>query len=486
MVAVVEVDRRAPNLGLDPLPDIDFNIRCGNTLVGYANEEELNRDLAVDAEHSIDLWEIDSNSKYKQSIDEEMEKVSAAYDAFKSIQMNQAEDMASFKQAKHQLAERLSALNDKLNQRLHAATTDIPYHEWMESHQPFHWLAEFYQIIKGNGGFDVVIGNPPYVEYSKVKTLYQIKNYETLSCGNLYAFVCERVQSIRKDKSKFGMIIPHSSICTDRMKPLHDIFVQTGGWFSTYDTRPSHLFDGVDQRLLVFVTGDGETYTTKYNRWAVNSRCNLFNTLVFSHSVAISGLTSILKIGNKIVESILKKVFSARTLSETSKVQDLYYHNAPRYFIRFSPNPPYFYSDKSGESISGHVKKISTSEELFYSYSAIYNSTLFYLWFILISNCRDLTSRDIEAFPVTKVEANLSLVSELFEDYDKNANRKETFYKSTGKVVYDEYYPKLSKPIIDKIDFELAKFYGFTDEELDFIINYDIKYRMGDELNSEE
>jgi hypothetical protein len=25
----------------------------------------------------------------------------------------------------------------------------------------------------------------------------------------------------------------------------------------------------------------------------------------------------------------------------------------------------------------------------------------------------------------------------------------------------------------------LAKYYGFTDEELDFIINYDIKYRMG-------
>lgn len=32
----------------------------------------------------------------------------------------------------------------------------------------------------------------------------------------------------------------------------------------------------------------------------------------------------------------------------------------------------------------------------------------------------------------------------------------------------------------------LAKHYGFTEEELDFIINYDIKYRMGDELNKEE
>ena len=40
-----------------------------------------------------------------------------------------------------------------------------------------------------------------------------------------------------------------------------------------------------------------------------------------------------------------------------------------------------------------------------------------------------------------------------------------------------------SKPIIDEIDELLAKHYGFTEEELDFIINYDIKYRMGDKLN---
>jgi hypothetical protein len=41
------------------------------------------------------------------------------------------------------------------------------------------------------------------------------------------------------------------------------------------------------------------------------------------------------------------------------------------------------------------------------------------------------------------------------------------------------------KTISDEIDKVLAKHYGFTEEELDFIINYDIKYRMGDELNEE-
>ena len=54
-----------------------------------------------------------------------------------------------------------------------------------------------------------------------------------------------------------------------------------------------------------------------------------------------------------------------------------------------------------------------------------------------------------------------------------------------GSVVQKQYYVRKSKPIIDEIDKVLAKHYGFTEEELDFIINYDIKYRMGDELNEE-
>jgi hypothetical protein len=41
------------------------------------------------------------------------------------------------------------------------------------------------------------------------------------------------------------------------------------------------------------------------------------------------------------------------------------------------------------------------------------------------------------------------------------------------------------KPTIDKIDCTLAKHYGFTDDELDFIINYDIKYCMGTDAGEE-
>lgn len=44
----------------------------------------------------------------------------------------------------------------------------------------------------------------------------------------------------------------------------------------------------------------------------------------------------------------------------------------------------------------------------------------------------------------------------------------------------------MAKDIIDKIDIALQESYGFTNEELDFIINYDIKYRMGDDLFADE
>jgi len=66
----------------------------------------------------------------------------------------------------------------------------------------------------------------------------------------------------------------------------------------------------------------------------------------------------------------------------------------------------------------------------------------------------------------------------LMEDLQENSVRRKYNYKS-GPVEYDEFYPNKSKSIIDQIDRILAKDYNLTPEELDFIINYDIKYRMG-------
>ena len=68
-----------------------------------------------------------------------------------------------------ELQKRLKTLEDELNRHLAGeygvkVGDKVAYAKWVKSHQPFHWFIQFYGILN-RGGFDVIIGNPPYVEY---------------------------------------------------------------------------------------------------------------------------------------------------------------------------------------------------------------------------------------------------------------------------------------------------------------------------------
>ena len=94
---------------------------------------------------------------------------------------------------KAELRRRLDALSDELNRALAReygvdAGEARRTQDWLASHRPLHWFVEFYGIMR-RGGFDVVIGNPPYVEYSKVKSEYTgatgMKPYLVVICTPL-------------------------------------------------------------------------------------------------------------------------------------------------------------------------------------------------------------------------------------------------------------------------------------------------------------
>ena len=90
----------------------------------------------------------------------------------------------------------------------------------------------------------------------------------------------------------------------------------------------------------------------------------------------------------------------------------------------------------------------------------------------------DRSRIDLADFSQTSIETFNQLSVSLMADLKKNSK----IYKRVVKGVltqFDSFYPALSKHIIDDIDRQLAQHYGFTEEELDFIINYDFKYRMG-------
>ncbi|MBK7056566.1 MAG: hypothetical protein IPH52_16275 [Leptospiraceae bacterium] len=116
------------------------------------------------------------------------------------------------------------------------------------------------------------------------------------------------------------------------------------------------------------------------------------------------------------------------------------------------------------------------------------SSSLFYWYFHILSDCRNLNKREIESFPIKLNDFSNSdkvALVELSKKLMKGLKADSTFMTKSGLSIESFHYQN-KKPIIDCIDRVLAKHYGFTEEELDYIINYDIKYRMGKELEGND
>ena len=334
MVAVVEVDKRDPNLGLDPLPDIDFNIRCGNTLVGYATQKELDRNLVQG-----DMFAIE---EFKAKVNEEMDKVARTYDIFKDVQLKQAEDMAAFKRAKHELKKRLAQLNDLLNHQMFGAVgTTADYDAWYQSHQPFHWLAEFYEIINGHGGFDVIIGNPPYVSKSKIAYL----SNETFMCSDLYGYVIKRVLQLLCPVGTHGFIVMHNIAFSRNFVEVRNLLNNFHGsaWYSFYSRIPSGLFSG-DVRVrnciyLLSSTGN-EKYTSCLHRWFSEQRVSLFATTIKYNYFVYSGVIPMLD--SEFIQSIYenKRGYNIAALEDNLNGICLYYKKVGYNFLSISNIKP--------------------------------------------------------------------------------------------------------------------------------------------------
>jgi hypothetical protein len=501
LAAQVEADASKDNYGIEPLPDIDFNIRAGNTLVGYATYQEVQR--AIDR---------DSDGQAKMQFDNAAEKIALKaadlQQTFDTFRLLQTQGDGTIPAAhKQELQKRLKALEEELNHHLASeygvkVSDKAAYEKWLKTHQPFHWFVQFYGIMQ-RGGFDVIIGNPPFVENTPSKVEYKLRreSYTTLECGNLYAFVSERSANLLNMHGSFSFIMPSASICTPRMSSLDTKLRRRfeNIWTSVWDERPSKLFEGVDQQLAIHIgRGFGpvkQVACSPMRHWAAEEREILFATLAYVSLAPSQRVADVLpKIGSSVEMVLLTKIFaipfvpSATLMSGASTI---YYRNAGGRYWRLIKSFPSYFRSETGATATSTEKTFSASKDSALVLVALFSSTFFYWYWRVCSNCRHLTDRELSSFPVAKIilekaaSLNLKKYAEHFEERLKETKQRQTTEnKRSGTVVQDIYRVSTTKPIIDEIDTVLAQHYGFTEEELDFIINYDIKYRMG--RNTEE
>lgn len=139
---------------VDPLPNIDFNIRQGNSLIGYLKTIELSGDDKLDPENT-------KNSKIGDwNIRNRYQEISKAIEKHRKARTS--ESATKWRERAEELIEEYRGDFDKeLLAEFHSAgLKDIDETE-LETFSPFHWPLEFPYVWR-DGGFDVIIGNPPW------------------------------------------------------------------------------------------------------------------------------------------------------------------------------------------------------------------------------------------------------------------------------------------------------------------------------------
>lgn len=362
------------------------------------------------------------------------------------------------------------------------------FERWRNIHQPFHWGAEYFVAMQA-GGFDVVLGNPPYLETREVE--YALKGFQTLESGAIHAMCMERGLQLLQPKGYIGMIVPLAVVCTQRMKIVQEVLEKRRDvWYANYSWRPGKLFDGVNRALTIFLASPsfrGKTFSTKYQKWNSENRSALMKHLAYVQIPRARRAHWAPKCGEPVELSLLEKCMSVSTtvgdFIEASDHKIYYRTTGGLYWKVFTDFAPAFtVNGVEGKSTRETWFTIDAAENVSAMIAAL-SSTTFWWWYTLTSTLRDLNPADIRFFPLHTLAlqdaALRSLGRAYVEDLKRNSVMLVRNQRQTGRTETQTFKIQNSKAIIDQIDRVLAKHYDFTDEETDFIINYDIKFRMG-------
>jgi hypothetical protein len=476
---------------IEPLPDIDFNIRSGNTLVGYARYEDVEKAVGS---------KLDFESAMER-IEDKALQLDSALAMFRQQQTKL--NGAVTTEHKAELRRRFAELNGELDDYLSAqnGATKQEVSGWSKAHKPLHWFCEFHGVL-ARGGFDVIIGNPPYVEEVALRPGSPLKNLQTAACGDLYGYVFERALKIASEGSRLGLIVPISIFGTDGFKSLQDLLIASLDqcWAVSFANRPSQLFTGAQKRLTIVVghrwPGPARFSTGGYLRWFKEERDRLMGSrIVYVQRDRVRKIfpASLEKLATPVECCAFEKMTSKRKVLEVSLVSSggspVYYTRKFGYFLAFLDFVPEITEIKLGRKVPPSELKsilLRTPAAAQATIAGLTSSTFFWFWNVL-SDCRNLNRRDLLAFPLdvdglpNEMRTELAKLGRQYLDALRSTST--TMTKSGLRIQTFSY--ATCKPIIDKIDGVLARHYGFSDEELDFIVNYDIKYRLGVDADEE-
>jgi hypothetical protein len=280
------------------------------------------------------------------------------------------------------------------------------------------------------------------------------------------------------------------------MESARTLLLKRSSWAPAFDMRPSSLFEGVAQRLCFVLQGLSpvrrEVFTGGYRRWSSPERSSLLAQTQFAVSAWANSEQPILKALLPLELQVREKISgpSIETIMD-ERTSSIYVHRICRYFVKALNFIPHFRSAEGEIGKSEDYKPFFFQDEHRDLILCLLNSSLFYWFWRCTADGFHCGYGDVYRMPYKKsvqqeTRKAMSILAKRLMNALKQGSQRKSVTTKRGKIEYQEFYPTSTKPILNEIDCVLAGHYGFTDDELDVIINYDIKYRMGQEVGEDD
>ncbi|MCL5991524.1 MAG: Eco57I restriction-modification methylase domain-containing protein [Bacteroidetes bacterium] len=528
---------------LETLPNIDINIKVGNSLISKFN---------LSGKLNVTIADREAIKQYKQVVNEyknctnkkQKEKLKIQIANFKDILSGglaeRSNKFFTYKKLLNEFAKKFKSSNispmfvsdvteeyntgnennnnskDELEEKIKKLREEMDQEEIDKEsiyRNALEWRFEFPEVLDDNGnfiGFDLIISNPPYGLKLTNNTEYLRNNYESSytrkverdgriitlkGSTDTFSLFIERSMNLLKDKSNFSFIVPLAFTSSESMTALHDMLFNTCEFLkiSSYSNRPTKIFDNADQRVSVIIAKKTSSpikylYTTNVIKRYTDTPINdIIGKLSFVNSIDFVKYGRLPKVGTNTELSILRKLFNSKNSLKDLMVEEngtpVYYRAAGGRYYNIITN---FTTNSSAE------KSFLVDIRYLNLIAAILSTNLYYWFYHVYSDTFNMKIYELEIFPIPIDNFNELKVREIeqlyqlyIEDIKKHSKIKKVSYAHISE--YTEYYARYSKHIIDKIDLAIKDAYGLTDEEINFIINYDIRFRTdNDEENDDD
>ncbi|MFC2188146.1 Eco57I restriction-modification methylase domain-containing protein [Fulvivirgaceae bacterium LMO-SS25] len=316
---------------LQTLPNIDINIKCGNSLVSrFAIDADLSQALKK-SKFSIDGYRI-AVDRYRNAENKEekreMERLIAEIKSdFRSeianndpklkrkaklggelynltMQTGLFEESAKEKKERKKRVEKIETELEKLSQEIE----EIKSNKIFEN--AFEWRFEFPEVLNEQGdfvGFDVVIGNPPYGRYldidEKIKGHLKSRNIYGPT-GDIAEFFIRMVSSslLRKDYT-FSFIVPKGLSYVSSWRETRNILLEKVFVNQVIDTGRS--FDEAAYEMMIFVATNKRSKLIKAGSISENHFESTFlNVEIYKNGIFFFGIPkNSLSIAEKIISN---------------------------------------------------------------------------------------------------------------------------------------------------------------------------------------